>query len=147
MITIDFKGIELKLRPFEGSAQVFDHVRKIWVSLTPEEHVRQHILHYLSAKLHYPAALIAVEKQVLLGGLAKRFDIVIYNREHNPWMLIECKAPEVDITDATLQQLLQYQHSMQCRYWVLTNGHQTFCADARNIQQITWLKELPAYNS
>jgi hypothetical protein len=124
---------------------VFDPVRKKWLVLTPEEHVRQHVLAYLVEVLHYPASLVAVEKTIKVGTLSKRFDIVVYGRNHQPWLLAECKAPEVMITEKTLHQLLNYQQAMQCRYWLLTNGHQSFCADAGNVTAITWLASLPAY--
>ncbi|MBN9484889.1 MAG: type I restriction enzyme HsdR N-terminal domain-containing protein [Bacteroidetes bacterium] len=146
MIHLDFTGIELKLRASEGTAQVYDPVRRIWVNLTPEEHVRQHIIYLLLAR-HYPASLMAVEKKIIFGRLTKRFDIVVYNRNHVPWMLIECKAPEVAITENTLHQLLAYQKNLQCKYWVLTNGHQTFCANAHSVENMGWLDALPTYNS
>ncbi len=146
MIATDFSGITLKLKKAEGKTSVFDPVRKKWVVLTPEEHVRQYILAHLIEILNYPSALIAVEKGIKVGTMSKRFDIVIYNREHQPWMLVECKAPEVTITEVTLHQLLSYQQTIQCSYWMLTNGHQTFCADARATENIAWLLSLPAYN-
>jgi hypothetical protein len=146
MISADFSGIELQLRRHEGKTQVYDPIRRKWIILTPEEHVRQYLLQYLMQHLHYPPSLIAVEKQLTLGPLNKRFDIVVYNREHKPWLLAECKAPEVMITEATLNQLLQYHNTLQCRYWLLCNGHQVYCADAGNIAAIKWLEALPAYD-
>lgn len=146
MISADFSGIALQLRRHEGKTQVYDPIRRKWIILTPEEHVRQYLLQYLMQHLHYPPSLIAVEKQLTLGTLTKRFDIVVYNREHKPWLLAECKAPEVMITEATLNQLLQYHNTLQCRYWLLCNGHQVYCADAGNIAAIKWLEALPAYD-
>jgi len=145
MISLDFSTVQLKLKQDDGKTLVFDPIRKKWLVLTPEEHVRQYILYYLVVHLNYPAAMIAVEKQIILGNRKKRFDLVIYNREHKPWMLIECKEPGVPITEATLQQLLSYHNVMQCRYWLLTNGAQLFCADAKNVAQVKWLSSLPAY--
>ncbi len=146
MIDIDFSGAILKLRKEEGKTQVYDIVRRKWIVLTPEEHVRQYMLHYLINSLQYPASLIAVEKQVKLGNLSKRFDVVVYDRTHNPWLLAECKAPEIDIDSITLNQLLQYHNSLQCRYWLLCNGREIFCADAADATNIKWLEALPAYN-
>jgi hypothetical protein len=146
MIQVDFSNIVLRLRKEEGVTQVHDPIRKKWFVLTPEEHVRQYLLHYLINTLQYPAALIAVEKQITLGSLNKRFDVVVYNREHQPWLLAECKAPEVTVNDATLNQLLQYHNTLQCQYWVLFNGHQLYCADASDTGSIKWLDKLPAYN-
>ncbi len=145
MIALDYSNIQLKLKQEDGKTSVWDAVRRKWVILTPEEHVRQYMLSYMVGTLHYPASLIAVERAVLVGTLNKRFDIVVYNRNHKPWMLIECKAPEVSITEKTLHQLLSYQQTIQCPYWLLTNGHQTFCADATEVGNIKWVGLLPAY--
>lgn len=145
MIAIDFSSIQLRIRHTAGKPQVYDPVRKKWLALTPEEHVRQYLIQHLTAALQYPAALMAVEKKIQVGAMAKRYDVVVYNRDHQPWLLAECKAPKVPITQAALQQLLNYQRTTQCRYWLLTNGHQTYCADGGDIQQIRWLEQLPAY--
>lgn len=146
MITADFSDIILKLRKEKGKTQVHDMVRRKWVILTPEEHVRQYLLYYLINNLRYPSSLIAVEKQIKLGSLLKRFDIVVYDKQYNPWLLAECKAPEVDIDSSTLNQLLQYHNTLQCRYWLLCNGREIFCADAIDASHIKWLETLPAYN-
>jgi hypothetical protein len=147
MIMLDFSNITLRLRKVENKTQVFDPIRKKWLVLTPEEHVRQYLLQYLIETLNYPTGLIAVEKKILVGTMAKRFDVVVYDRNHQPWLLAECKAPDIMITETTLHQLLQYQRTTQCRYWLLTNGHQTYCADACNLKQIKWLGHLPAYEA
>ena len=146
MIPIDFSHIQLRLKQEGGKVLVFDPVRKKWLVLTPEEQVRQYLLAHLTEALQYPQSLIAVEKKIMVGAMAKRFDIVVYDRTHNPWMLIECKAPEIAITQAALMQLLNYQRTIQCGYWMLSNGHQHFCADARNVSAINWLETLPAYD-
>jgi hypothetical protein len=146
MISIDLSGIELKLKREEAKTYAFDQIRKIWVILTPEEHVRQYFLHHLMAGMEYPAGLIAVEKKIMVGKVAKRFDIVVFNRSHEPWMLIECKEPDVIISETTLFQLLTYHRAVPCKYWVLTNGHQTYCADANNLNNVKWMEGLPLYN-
>ena len=146
MLSPDFSNIQLKLRQDkEGKTSVFDPIRKRWIILTPEEHVRQYLIGYLTGAMQYPAAMIAVEKTIKLGSLSKRFDLVIYDREHKPWMLVECKEPEVPVTEQTLHQLLNYQRTMQCNYWLLSNGHQTYCADACDVSAIKWMNALPAY--
>jgi len=145
MISIDYSTIVLRLRKEEGKTTVFDPVRKKWIALTPEEHVRQYLIRYMINVLKYPPALMAVEKNIKVGEMNKRFDIVVYGRDHKPWLLAECKAPDVEITAKTLQQLLNYQRTVQCNYWVLTNGHITFCADACDVNKITWLVSLPVY--
>jgi len=147
MISIPLLDYPISTKMVHGKAQVFDPIRRIWIFLTPEEHVRQCLIRYLTEALNYPSALMAVEKEVKLGNKRKRFDLVVYNRHtHTPWLLVECKAPEITLTNATLQQLLHYQNQLQCRYWMVSNGHQHFCADAADIHTIKWLKELPAYD-
>lgn len=145
MITLDITGISLKLRHDGGKPSVFDPVRRRWLVLTPEEHLRQYILQLFITRLKYPSSLISVEKSLDVGGMSRRFDIVVYDRNHTPWMLVECKRPDVPVTDQVLHQLLAYQSKVNCRYWLLTNGPQTFCADAIDINNILWLTELPPY--
>lgn len=145
MIVLDFSGIDLKLKKEAEQTRIFDPIRKKWCVLTPEEHVRQYILYYLTTVAQYPAAMLAVEKQIRINNLVKRFDIVVYNRQHQPWLLVECKAPEIALDEQTLHQLLNYNSTMNCNYWMLTNGHQTYCADACDVNNIQWLEHLPAY--
>jgi hypothetical protein len=145
MIRIDFGSLTLKLKSAEGVTKVFDPVRKSWMVLTPEEHVRQYFLVYLLAVKKYATAMLAVEKGIKVGTRLKRFDIVVYDRDHKPWMLVECKRPEVPIDEQALHQLLNYQQTMRCRYWVLTNGIDTYCADAADTDNIKWLTSMPDF--
>ena len=145
MFSLDFSNIQLKLAQKEGKTCVFDPVRKKWLILTPEEHVRQYLIGYLTTVMQYPMPMIAVEKTIKTGNLSKRFDIVVYDRNHKPWMLVECKEPNIPVSEKTLYQLLNYQSVLQCNYWLLSNGHETFCADACNTEQIKWLCDLPVY--
>lgn len=122
MIAINYPQEPLKTRK-EGSAElVFDPLRKAWVKLTPEEWVRQHLLQYLIQVLHYPAALIAVEKEIRLGELKKRFDILVFNRQQEPWMLVECKAMDVALSAAVIEQVLRYSITVPAPYLIITNG-------------------------
>lgn len=146
MVAIDFSNIELRLKKEHGKTYVFDPVRKKWIVLTPEEHVRQYLLQHFIKNMNYPASLIAVEKNIKSGSLNKRFDIAVYNRDHQPWLLVECKAPEVTIDQSTLNQLLKYHNELQCSYWLISNGHQNFCADACSIESIKWITQLPDYD-
>lgn len=145
MVHIDPALVQLRTRQNAGKTFIFDPVRKKWLVLTPEEYVRQTILAYVVNTLSYPPGVISVEKKIMVGTMSKRFDIVVYDRAHEPWMLIECKSPDVPISENTLRQLLQYQQAMQCNYWVLSNGPQTYCADACDITDIKWLDALPLY--
>lgn len=147
MIRLSLLRHKLKTRLNNGLVQVFDPVRRLWVALTPEEHVRQLLLAHLTEVMGYPAPLMAVERGLSYGHTVLRFDLAVYHREtHQPWMIAECKAPSEPINDAVLQQLLHYHNKLPaCKYWLMTNGHQTFCADAEDKGKIKWLEELPAY--
>ena len=146
MIKVNYPEPVFRFKEENGKEMIFDFIRKQWLLLNEEEWVRQNFIQFLVQELKYPLELIAVEKEIQLGDLKKRFDILVYDRDHKPWMLIECKAPEIAITQAALMQLLNYQRTIQCGYWMLSNGHQHFCADARNVSAINWLETLPAYD-
>lgn len=144
MISIDISNISLRTKNEQGKTYVHDPVRKKWLVLTKEEYVRQVFLHYL-IQSGYPISMLAVEKAISVGDRKKRFDIVVFDKQHLPWMLVECKEPDTDIHQNTLFQLLNYQRILQTCYWVLTNGHQTFCANATDLNKVYWMDGLPAY--
>ena len=104
---------------------IFDTIRKMWLLLTEEEWVRQNFVAYLIRELKYPSALIALEKEIFLNELKKRFDILVYDKTHQPWMMVECKAPTVLLSDDVLQQVLRYNVSVPVKYLVITNGEAT----------------------
>ena len=90
--------------------------------LTPEEWVRQNFLQYLTKIKKYPPSLIAVEKEIKLGELKKRFDIVVFDNFTKPWMIVECKEMNVQLTRAVLDQALRYNITLRAKYVVITNG-------------------------
>ena len=103
---------------------IFDEKRKQWVVLTPEEWVRQNTYQWLVQLLKYPQEMIAVEKEIKLFDLAKRFDMLVYDNNVQPWMMIECKAQSVPITQKTLMQVLRYNIAVPVPYLLITNGLQ-----------------------
>ena len=127
MIVIPYPSYPFKIKAINGKDQIFDPFRKIWVVLTPEEWVRQNLLQYLVQTLHYPPSLIAVEKEIKLGELLKRFDIVVYKNE-KAWMIIECKEAKVALNEKTMEQILQYQQILTAQYLFISNGHETLGA-------------------
>jgi hypothetical protein len=144
MIKIAFPEPDFKTRNRQGNMELFDSIRKTWVRITPEEWVRQNFIQWLVKEMKYPSSMIAVEKELMLGELKKRFDILIYNKNHQPWMMIECKAPEVDLSDKTIMQILRYNMSIPVPYLVITNGHYCYAASIID-NKAGWLTELPAY--
>jgi Type I restriction enzyme R protein N terminus (HSDR_N) len=145
MVTIVFPPPSFKIEKKEGREHIFDAGRKKWLLLTPEEWVRQNFLQYLLQVKKYPAALIAIEKEIKLGELNKRFDILVYNAHHQPWMMIECKAMEVELDEGVLQQVLRYNIGVPVEYLVITNGRHCM-AWQRNKGQLQPIKELPEHN-
>ena len=125
MIKINYPPYQPKIKTTAGKEFIFDDIRKRWVIFTPEEWVRQNFLQYLVIIKKYPATLIAVEKVIELGDLKKRFDIVLYDNNHHPWMIIECKEMSVALDTKVLDQVLRYNVTMQVPYLVITNG--SFC--------------------
>lgn len=115
-----------KMKAEEGKEFIFDSLRKKWIVLTPEEWVRQNFVQYLLQVKNYPASLIAIEKEIKLGELKKRFDILVYDNNHQPWMMIECKAAAIKLDGKVLEQILRYNISVPVRYLVVTNGADCF---------------------
>jgi hypothetical protein len=145
MIKIAYPEPAFRTRSREGQMELFDDIRKIWVKITPEEWVRQNFIQWLILEMKYPSAMIAIEKELTLGVLKKRFDALIYNRNHEPWMMIECKAPEVDLSEKTIMQILRYNMAIPVPFLVITNGH--YCYAASIIHgKAGWLNELPVYS-
>lgn len=100
--------------------------------MTPEEWVRQNIIQFLLVKKKYPSSLIAIEKEIKLGELKKRCDIVVYDRQSQPWMIIECKEMNVMLSEKTLEQILRYHISLPAKYLVITNGSHCFGFEKNN---------------
>ena len=116
--------------------------------LTPEEWVRQHFIHFLINQLHYPKSLIKVEGGLIFNTLQKRSDIVVFNREGNPWMMIECKAPELKLSERTIRQASLYNHSLKAKYIVITNGMSHICCEIDWINSTTVvLDAMPQYDA
>lgn len=125
MTRIEYPPYQPKIKKENNRELIFDEARKRWVVLTPEEWVRQNFLQYLLQVKKYPASLIAVEKEIKLGELKKRFDVVVYDRNSKPWMIIECKEMGVALDKKVLDQVLRYNSTLQVPYLVITNG--SFC--------------------
>lgn len=139
-----FQERAFSLRMVDGKQLIFDICRKKYVLLTPEEWVRQHLIWTLVYDFKYPKGKFAIEKWVTLGERRKRFDALVYDGESHPWLLIECKEPDVPITNATIIQLLQYQSAIGASYLMLTNGKDSFLALVTD-KKIVWQKNLPDY--
>jgi hypothetical protein len=125
--------------------QVFDPVRKKYVLLTPEEEVRQHLILYLNEQLQYPIGLMMVEKKIVVNKMTRRPDIVVY-KEAMPYILIECKAPQVKLTQKMFEQVAQYNLHFGVPIIVLSNGSQSYvCRINKADNKIDYLEQIPGY--
>ena len=127
MIKIDYPEHEFKIVKEGTISKIFDPFRKKWCVLTPEEWVRQNTLMYLTQVANYPSSLMAIEKEISLGELKKRCDIVVYDPSGMPWMIIECKEAKVPVNAKVLDQVLRYHSSLPVPYIMITNGNNCFC--------------------
>lgn len=145
MIKITYPSYPFKIEMKDGKEHIFDPLRKKWVRLTPEEWVRQNFLQYLLQVKKYPASLIAVEKEISVGELKKRFDILVY-KNNQPWLLIECKEMNVAVEENVFHQLLRYQSALQATYIIITNGNETRGWKTKE-PGIIQLNSIPDYNN
>lgn len=125
MIKIDYPLFNFKIKQDAGKDFIYDEIRRGWFVLTPEEWVRQNFIQYITTTKKYPASLIAIEKEIKVGELKKRFDIVVY-KNAVPWMIVECKQMEVQLKGNVLQQVLTYNSQIQANYLAITNGNTSF---------------------
>lgn len=106
---------------------IFDSIRCQYVRLTPEEWVRQHFLQYLTSACRYPASLMAVEKGFEYQNMSRRADIVVHDRSGRPFLMVECKAPNVPISQSTFDQVSRYNRAVKARFLAVTNGLKHYC--------------------
>ncbi len=124
-----------------GKTYIYDVNRKKYVVLTPEEWVRQQLLYYLVNELQYPASLLSIEKQIVVGSKKKRYDIVVYKHD-KPWLIVECKNEKESLNENVLSQLLSYNSSLDVLFLTITNGLQIMTYD---IEKTIWINGFPAY--
>jgi hypothetical protein len=125
MIEVTYPEPAFRVKKDKGRELIFDTIRRQWLVLTPEEWVRQNFVQYLVQVMEYPATLVALEKEIRLGELKKRFDILVYDSAHQPWLMVECKATSITLDQEVLEQVLRYNMSVPVPYLAITNGHYT----------------------
>lgn len=146
MIPLNLPAFDYKLKKEAGRNYILDLIRRKYVVLTPEEWVRQHFVHFLIDEKNYPKSLFKVESGLKFNNLQKRSDILVHNRQGNPWMLIECKAPDIKLTQKAFNQVAVYNMSIGAEYLAITNGMVHFvCRAAMHGQEAKFLEEWPAF--
>ena len=148
MHQLNFPSYSFRFKNSENKVSIFDAIRKKFIILTPEEWVRQHLIQFLITEKSYPISLINVEKVLKVNGLRKRYDVVVYNSDGTINILIECKAPEVTISQSTFDQIAQYNMTLQSNFLMVTNGlNHYFCQMDFENEKYQFLTEIPNYQS
>ena len=143
---INLPPYDIKMREQGGKRQIFDFLRRKYVALTPEEWVRQHFVHFLINHKGYPQGLLANEVELKVGDKKLRCDTLLYNRALQPQMIIEYKAPHVEIKQQVFNQITVYNHLLHVDFLVISNGLQHFCCRMDyDHQSYAFLQEIPDY--
>jgi hypothetical protein len=147
MQKLNFPVYSFRFKNSENKVSIFDEIRKKFILLTPEEWVRQHVVQFLLQDKKYPKSYINVEKLIKINDLSKRYDGVIFQPNGEIFLLIECKAPEVQISQQTFDQIARYNLVLKAKYLMVTNGlNHYFCQMDFENEKYVFLKELPDYN-
>ncbi|HEY4628679.1 type I restriction enzyme HsdR N-terminal domain-containing protein [Flavobacterium sp.] len=146
MQQLNFPSYSFRFKNNENKVAIFDEIRKKFVILTPEEWVRQHVVQFLLQEKKYPKSYINIEKLLKINDLKKRYDIVVFNPDGSIFILVECKAPEIKISQDTFDQIARYNMTLNAQYLMVTNGHNHyFCQMDYEQELYKFLQELPNY--
>ena len=147
-VKLIFPAISAPIKEGEGGKYIWDSLRRKWLSLTPEEWVRQHFVNYLVNHKGYPATLTANEVAIKLNDTSRRCDTVVYDRSLQPKMIVEYKAPTVKITKEVFAQISRYNLVLKVDYLIISNGLQHYCCKMDyEKQSFTFLQEIPEYSA
>ncbi len=148
MQQLNFPKYNFRFKSNENKTLIFDIIRKKFVVLTPEEWVRQYVLHFLISEKKYPISHINVEKQLQLHDTTKRYDIVVFNSNGSIEIIVECKAPKIKINQQTFDQIAQYNFVLKANYLFVTNGIEHFyCQMDFENEKYVFLKDIPVYSA
>lgn len=146
MQQLNFPSYSFRFKNSENKVAIFDEIRKKFVILTPEEWVRQNVVRFLLEEKKYPKSYVNVEKAIKINGLTKRYDIVVFEPDGKLHLLIECKAPEVVISQTTFDQIARYNMVLKSNYLMVTNGlNHYFCQMDYENEQYVFLPNLPDF--
>jgi type I site-specific restriction endonuclease len=146
MQELNLPKYSFKFKETDEKIYIFDAFRKKYVQLTPEEWVRQNFLQYLVVEKKYPLSLIAVEAGLKYNQMQKRADVLVYDKQGHPFLLVECKAPEVKISQDTFDQVARYNMIFKVSYLIVTNGMDHFCCKMDySDNSYRFLEEIPPF--
>ena len=145
MQKLNFPNYPFRIKSRENKLFIFDPIRKKEVHLAPEEWVRQHVISFL-LESGYPASAMSIERQVKINGMSKRSDVLVYDKTGAPFLVVECKAPEIKIDQATFDQIARYNMQLDAPYLMLSNGlNHYFCTMNKENSSYEFLQNLPPY--
>jgi len=143
---LNFPKFSFRFKNKENKISIFDVIRKRFVILQPEEWVRQHCIHYLIDYKGYPKSLINIEKELIINSLRKRYDIVIFNSDGSIHLIVECKAPTININQNVFDQIALYNLSLNATYLMISNGiNHYYCQMDFKKEKYHFLKDIPEY--
>ena len=146
MLPLNLPSYPAKILKKNKKNVIFDPLRQKYVALTPEEWVRQHFVHLLTDFKGYPKGLLANEIQLDLNGTKKRCDTVLFNKDLSARMIVEYKAPNIEITQAVFDQITRYNMVLKVEYLIVSNGMRHYCCKIDyNTMQYTFLPDIPSY--
>ncbi len=147
MEPLNFPTYPFRFKNSENKVLIFDDIRKKFVVLQPEEWVRQHVVQFLIREKKYPQSHINVEKQLSLNGLKKRYDVVVFNLDGSIEILIECKAPDIKLTQNTFDQIARYNMQVKATFMMVTNGlDHIYCKMNFEKEKYTFLNHIPDFS-
>jgi len=147
MLQLNLPEYKFRIKKHDQRLLIFDSQRKKYVSLTPEEWVRQHFIRFLIEEKGYPAAYLAIEKQLSLNGMKKRCDAILYNEHALPILIIELKAPHIPISQATFDQVAVYNSKLKVDFFMISNGLEHYCCHVNTeTAKYEYFAELPDYS-
>ena len=147
MQKLNFPTFTFPFKNSENKVAIFDEIRKKFIILTPEEWVRQHVTQYLLQEKKYPKSYINVEKLIKINDLTKRYDLVVFQPDGTLFLLVECKAPEVKVTQQTFDQIARYNLTLKAKYLMVTNGlNHYFCEMDFENEKYVFLEQLPDFS-
>jgi hypothetical protein len=146
MTLLNLPVYQFKTKQEGERTYIFDGIRKKYLVLTPEEWVRQNFIQYLISEKQFPKSLIAIEAGLKYNQLQKRLDVLVYDKQGAPHLIIECKAPEVKITQDVFDQVARYNFIFKAKYLVVTNGLQHFCCEMNYTDNsFQYIEQIPAF--
>ncbi|WP_275441318.1 type I restriction enzyme HsdR N-terminal domain-containing protein [Lepagella muris] len=145
--SLNLPPTELRLCRGDNHIKVYDRLRKKYVTLTPEEYVRQHFVDWLIKYKNYPSSIVSNEVGIVLNGTKKRCDTIIFMTDGSPLMIVEYKAPDIEISQCVFDQIVRYNMTLKARFLAVSNGINHYCCEIDYVNgSYRFMRDIPTYN-